>query len=95
MPIPGVKVASKNQYKFYGELNQTLYDGGNIRNQKGIQTAVSAIDENKLNVDLFAMKDRVIQLFFGLLILDEQLKQNSLLQSDITAALNETSASVK
>ena len=33
--IPGVEFPSisKDQYKIYGEVNQTIYDGGNIRTQ--------------------------------------------------------------
>ena len=32
---------------------------------------------------MYALTDRVNQLFFGILLLDEQLKQNSLLQEDL------------
>lgn len=37
----------------------------------------------KQHVDMYALTDRVNQLFFGILLLDEQLKQNSLLQEDL------------
>lgn len=36
-----------------------------------------------LEVDMYALNDRVNQLYFGILLLDEQLKQNQLLQEDL------------
>ena len=41
------------------------------------------LELEKQHVDMYALTDRVNQLFFGILLLDEQLKQNSLLQEDL------------
>ncbi|OYU94509.1 MAG: transporter [Bacteroidetes bacterium B1(2017)] len=95
IPLPGVTVLSKDQYKVYGELNQTLYDGGNIRNQKNVQTAASEIDLSKVEVELHAIQEKVNQLYFGILLFEEQLKQTELVKSDIQAGLKRVSASVK
>ena len=39
IPIPNFSMTplSKDQYKFWGELNQLIYDGGIIKNQKELQ----------------------------------------------------------
>lgn len=83
--IPGidVKTAPKDQYQMMLELQQTLWDGGDIRAKKRLTRAASEVDVEKQNVDMYALNDRVNQLFFGILLLDEQLKQNQLLLDDL------------
>ncbi len=92
--LPGMNIPtiSKDQYKLYGEVNQTLYDGGNIRNQKEMLETNAAAEEQKLEVELYKLKERINQLFFGILLIDEQLKQNELLKSDINNALRKFEA---
>lgn len=65
------------------EVQQTLWDGGDIRSRKRLTCAASEVELEKQHVDMYALTDRVNQLFFGILLLDEQLKQNSLLQEDL------------
>ncbi len=79
---------SKDQYKVYAELDQTIYDGGAIRYQKESAEANADILQKNLEVDLYALRDRVNQVFFGILLLDEQLKQNDLLQKDIQSSID-------
>lgn len=83
--IPGIdiKTAPKDQYQVVLELQQTIWDGGDIRNRKRLTRAASDVDMEKQKVDMYALNDRINQLFFGILLLDEQLKQNQLLQDDL------------
>ena len=83
--IPGidVKTAPKDQYQVMLEVQQTLWDGGDIRSRKRLTRAASDVEMEKKNVDMYALNDRVKQLFFGILLLDEQLKQNQLLLDDL------------
>jgi outer membrane protein TolC len=90
--LPGAPVLSKDQYKIYAEVNQPVYDGGVIKEQKKLQVASSAEEEQKLNVELYQLKGRINQLFFGILLIDEQLKQNALMKNDIQLGLNKTNA---
>jgi outer membrane protein TolC len=94
--IPGINIPvfSKDQYKVYGQLDQSLYDGGQIRNQKQIQQANETIQEQTLEVELYALRDRVSQLFFGALLIEQQLTQNELLKKDIQTGVDKTKASV-
>jgi outer membrane protein TolC len=71
-----------------------LYDGGVIRNQKESYRANAKIDEQKLEVELYKLKDRINQLFFGILLLDAQLVQNELLKSDIQRGIERINASI-
>ncbi|WP_418697021.1 TolC family protein [Bacteroides sp.] len=83
--IPGVNVKGlpKDQYQVMLEVQQTLWDGGDIRSRKRLTRAASEVEQEKQNVDMYALNDRINQLFFGILLLDEQLKQNQLLQEDL------------
>ena len=83
--IPGVdiKTAPKDQYQVMLELQQTIWDGGDIRARKRLKRAASDVELEQQNVDMYALNDRVNQIFFGILLLDEQLKQNGLLQDDL------------
>ncbi len=94
IPMPGLVGISKDQYKVYAELSQTLYDGGLVKNQKNIQSAITTIDVNKLEVDLYALQEKINQLYFGVLLFEAQLKQNELIKSDIDAALKRMEAAV-
>ncbi|MGG7663253.1 TolC family protein [Dyadobacter sp. BHUBP1] len=92
--IPGVEFPSisKDQYKVYGELNQAVYDGGNVRTQVRSHEANALVESQKLEVELYKLNERVNQLFFGVLMLDEQLKQNDLLKKDINLGIRKVQA---
>ncbi|MBX3256079.1 MAG: TolC family protein [Chitinophagaceae bacterium] len=94
--VPGVDIPemSKDQYKLYGEVTQTIFDGGVIQQQKQIQKAGSAVEEQSLEVELYKLNDRINQLFFGILLVDEQIKQTAITNKDIDAALQKTEASI-
>jgi outer membrane protein TolC len=89
-PTPG-----KDQYKLYAEVSQTLYDGGLIREQQQAQEARAAVEGQQLEVELYKLKDRVNQLFFGMLLLDAQLEQVVLLKKDLLSGINKTEAAIK
>jgi outer membrane protein TolC len=81
---------SKTQYKIYGEVEQTVYDGGNINLQKQTQRANADIQEQNLEVQMYTLKGRINQIFFGILLINEQLKQNELHQQDLEVVVKTT-----
>ena len=93
--IPGVPVLTKDQYKIYAEIDQPVYDGGVIKAQKKIQEANTVVDQQKLEVELYKLKDRINQLYFGILLIDEQLKQNGLMKNDLQLALDKINAQIE
>ena len=92
--IPGLTFPqySRDQYKMYGELDQVIYDGGAIKNQKQTAEANQVIQQQSLEVQLYALYDRVNQLFFGALMVNEQLKLNDLLRQDIQNGVDKEKA---
>jgi len=94
--IPHVTIPtySRDQYKIYLEADQTIYDAGAIRNQKDVASTDAIIQKQNLEVSLYALKDRVDQIFFGILLLDEQIKQNDTLQGSIRNSTEQLQARV-
>ena len=63
--------------------------------QKKQTTAEAEIEKEKLNVDMYALNSRVNDLYFGILLLDEQLKQNALLQDELERNYRQITAYVE
>ena len=94
--IPGMKVptVSKDQYKIFGEVNQSLTDGPLVSQQKEMARANATTETQKIEVELYKLRERINQLFFGLLLLDAQIQQTELLKNDIRVGLNKTQAAI-
>jgi outer membrane protein TolC len=93
-PLPGLPQLSKDQYKVQAEISQTIYDGGSIHYQKELSKAATATQQQQLEVTLYAVKDRVSQLFFGILLSEEQLWQNDLRKTDIESGIHKMQGAV-
>ncbi|MDR1585187.1 MAG: TolC family protein, partial [Prevotellaceae bacterium] len=74
---------SNDQYQALLEVSQLIWDGGLTASKKKIDRAESQIDKQKVEVELYAVKDRVNQLFFGILLLNEQGEQLQMLSDEL------------
>ena len=92
--LPGMPQLSKDQYKVQAEISQNIYDGGAIRYQKKLEQANTATQQQQLEVNLYAVRDRVNQLFFGVLLAEEQLRQNDLRKTDIESGIHKMQGAV-
>ena len=95
LPNISVDPLSKDQYKVYADISQTIYDGGNIKNQKKLALAQSEIQNQQLAVDLDKLKERINQIYFGILQTDKQLAQLQLTKSDINEGIKKAEAQLK
>jgi len=82
------------QFNLHGEVDQTIYDGGVIKQQKQSDMANADAQQQNVEVQLYALKDRINQLYFGALLIDEQIKQNDLTQKDIQSSIDKMQAGV-
>jgi outer membrane protein TolC len=96
LPAPGIFIEplSKDQYRILGDVNQLIYDGGVIKQQKGIQYLSDEVEQQKIEVELYKLKERINQIFLGVLFLDEQLKQVDLVRSDLNNGITRVEAQV-
>ncbi|HTF19422.1 MAG TPA: TolC family protein [Chryseolinea sp.] len=94
--LPGVEPlvppVSKNQYKAYGDVMLSIYDGGVIHAQKQAITTNAQVEEQSLHVELYKLRDRVNQLYFGILLFDGQLEQQVLVRQDLENGLKTAEA---
>jgi outer membrane protein TolC len=97
-PIAGIKIniptVPKDQYKLYGEVSQTLTGFGINRQQRVVSGMDAAVQEANLTTDLYQLRDRINQLFFGALLVDAQLEQNALTEQDIRIGIKNVQAAV-
>ena len=76
-------------------INQTIYDGGKIKTGKMVTAAQAEIQKQQLNVNLYDLNQRIEQLYFGILMVDEQIKQTRLLQNDLQISSKSIEAMMK
>jgi outer membrane protein TolC len=97
VPIPGLEIDApeKDQYKLTADINQLIYDGGATKQQKTFQHLNAAVEQQQVEVELFKLKERINQVYLGILYLDEQIKQVELVRADLQTGLNKVRAQVQ
>lgn len=95
LPNVSVDPLSKDQYKVFADVNQTIYDGGIIKNQKKAAELQSEIQTQQLEVELDKLKERINQLYFGILLTDKQLTQLQLTKTDINEGIKKAEAQLQ
>lgn len=73
-----MKGLGKLQYRVGVDLNQTIWDGGTSKASRTIAESENAQQEAALDVELYAVRERVENLFFGIMLVEEQIKQAEL-----------------
>lgn len=85
----------KDQYQAVAEVNQVLWDGGVLKARKQSIKNNAELEKQKLEVDLYTLRDRVNQLFFGILMLREQQIQSEILKQELQTNLEKIKACLK
>lgn len=81
-----MKGLRKDQYRIGIDINQTVYDGGMIRSQKEIAQRQGAVEEAQTEVTMYQVRSRVNEMYFALLLLDEQIRLNTDLQELLSSS---------
>ncbi|HRF76380.1 MAG TPA: TolC family protein [Chitinophagales bacterium] len=73
--LPGIEIQelSKDQYKATLDISQTLYDGGISKQQRAIQTINTDVETQKVNVDMYKIRERINQIYLVILQAEKQL----------------------
>ncbi|TZF99197.1 TolC family protein (plasmid) [Chryseobacterium panacisoli] len=85
---------SKDQYKIQGEVSQLLYDGDNTKNQKELIKVNAELQEQNLEASLYSLNSRINTIFFSILLMDAQLKQNELNKANYQTQVQKTEAAL-
>ena len=70
----------KDQYKVGLDVQQTVFDGGAISSQKSIAREQGKVQSAQNEVNIYNVRKRVNEMYFALLLIDEQIKLNADLQ---------------
>lgn len=87
--IPNMEIPTidNDQYKVYGELYQPLTNFGNVNAKKKIIENAGEIEKQQIEIELYKVKNRINQIYFGILLLEEKNKQLLIIQSDLDSTL--------
>lgn len=85
----GTNIAGLNewQYRIGADISQNIWDGGTSKVHRKIELAEDAERQAAIDVQLYAVRERVEDLYFGILLMDAQIEQvknmQLLLQSNL------------
>ncbi|HIZ85688.1 MAG TPA: TolC family protein [Candidatus Coprenecus stercoravium] len=74
---------SKDQYAVIVELSQVLWDGGMIAANRANIRAKADVDMAQQDINMYSLREKVNDLYFGALYLDQQIRQVDILMSDL------------
>ena len=75
-----MKGLTKDQYRLGIDVSQTIYDGGAISSQKAVAREQGKVQAAQNEVNIYNVRKRVNEMYFSLLMLDEQILLNHDLQ---------------
>ena len=90
-----MKGLSKDQYKIGIDLQQTIYDGGAISSQRNIAQKEGKVQEAQTETNLYQVRRRVNEMYFSLLLLNEQIQLKEDVKTLLLSSEKKLSAMVK
>ena len=90
-----MKGLRKDQYKIGVDLQQTIYDGGAISCQRNIAQQEGKVEEAQTETNLYQVRRRVNEMYFSLLLLNEQIQLNEDVKALLQSSEKKLSAMVK
>ena len=66
----------KLQYKVGVDVSQTIWDGGVSRSRRQLVRSQDAVQKSAIDVELYAVRERVENIFFAILLTEEQIAQS-------------------
>ena len=97
LKIPGVTIPQMDQdvYKVTLDISSTLYDGGLTRRQKVLENASLHVDKQSVEVELYKLRERIDQVYFNALLLQENEKLLDIMHTEIAARLKIVESGVR
>ena len=94
--IPGVNFTppSKDQYKTYAEITQPLTELHTVKAQKEMQKAQTAVQMQTWQTEIYKIRERIYQLYFGIQLTQEQIQLNNLVKKDLETGINKVTAAI-
>ncbi|MCD7710783.1 MAG: TolC family protein [Porphyromonadaceae bacterium] len=95
--IQGVKTPtlSKDQYGATVDINQPIWDGGAVRARRADARVQSDVETRNTEVSLYQINERINQLYFGILLVDAQIRQNTIYQEELKQSYQQVASYVE
>lgn len=90
-----MKGLGKLQYKAGVDVSQTIWDGGVSHAQRELRRAGTAVEQSALDVEMYAVRQRVENLYFAILLTEEQIAQNRNTMTLLDATLERLKAMLR
>lgn len=90
-----MKGLGKLQYKAGVDVSQTIWDGGVSHVQRELRRAGTAAEQSALDVEMYAVRQRVENLYFAILLTEEQIAQNRNTMTLLDATLERLKAMLR
>lgn len=71
-------------------VRQNIWDGGQTAANRALTSAQADVEKSQADVSLYSVKEQVVQMYFGIMLLDEQISQNLELQKDLDVVMKTT-----
>ncbi len=92
LDMPGIR---RDQYKVQIDVQQTLWDGGKSRTDRAIAKGEAAQERMSTEVELYAVDSRVEEIYFGILLMQEQQRQIGEMMQRLQTNLDQVNALVE
>ena len=93
--IPGFSFnLPHDQYSVVGEISQTIWDGGTSKSMKNVYATGAAVQKKQVEVSLYSINERVQNIYLGILLIDGQMQQNSILRESLEQNAEQTQACI-
>lgn len=90
-----MKGLGKLQYKAGVDVSQTIWDGGVSHVQRELRRVGTAAEQSALDVEMYAVRQRVENLYFAILLTEEQIAQNRNTMTLLDATLERLKAMLR
>lgn len=97
LAIAGVDMEglSKDQYKVQLNISQTIWDGGYSKAQREAVKAQQEVSKLTLDKDMEALKTRINQMYFGILVMESNRRTNLYMDTLMTANMKSVESAVR
>lgn len=85
----------KDWYKLYLDVSQVIWDGGATRQGKAIEAADHEISGKSLEIELYRLKETVNNLYFSILLLQENRKVLQIHAEEVDSRLRDVESAVR
>ena len=83
MPPLEIPVPDQDQYRVVAELNQLIWDGGAVSARRKSLEAGAAVEKKQLDAEIYTLRERVNNLYFGILLMQENLRQQEIMEKEL------------